>query len=165
MAFCFHQYISVCYDSTSNNFQKIWRFPFLLCSYPETWLQVPLEHNVIHIIYNSFGLQLSELPSGVLSKGNLTFFQLTGSELVQNQRWVRNQGTNKLVDFGLCSPALDLLCFHRSRNTLIGCASVLRLGTGWSFSHCYRFQWSRDPAFYSGLPTYYSNYIHVASNY
>lgn len=30
--------IRVSSDSIPNNFQKIWVFPFLLCSYPEKWL-------------------------------------------------------------------------------------------------------------------------------
>lgn len=75
---------------------------------------------------------------------------------------LRNQ---KLIDTDLCSQTLDLLYLHMLRNTLFGCLSILLLETVLSFSHWYRFQWSKDPACYSGLPTYYSSYIHVASNY
>lgn len=71
----------------------------------------------------------------------------------------------KLIDIDLCSQTLDLLYLHMLRTLFLDAY----LSCFWKqycfFSHWCRFQWSKDPACYSGLPTYYSSYIHVASNY
>lgn len=92
----------------------------------------------------------------------LALFLRIGSETeLCKESWF----SNKIVDIGLCSPALDLLCLYRLRTTIIGCPSILPPGTGWSISQCHRFPMVKDPWLLLWSCCLLQNYIHVTSNY